>query len=190
MRRGRWSVPATRMIEESLSTWVSKFRANLLPVAVDYTWVSRCVKIQMSHVALDCCCLSLAKVKQVAVLSDELEDNSSPGSHAWAIWREMASALGLHTLNRFYWSRRGQTSELNDFSAQWRLTCLMFSHLSLLHLLLPTGTEAQRIISGPIGGKYYFILTQSRWRLPTHRLCYLEESLFIFRCFVLAGQWF
>lgn len=60
-----------------LSIQTQSWCRQSLPVAVNYTWVSRSVKIQMSHVALVCVCASLPKVKQVAVLPGEADDNSA-----------------------------------------------------------------------------------------------------------------
>ena len=52
-----------------LSIQTQSWCCHSLPVAVDYTWVLRSVKIQMSHVGLVCSCMSLPKVKKELQLS-------------------------------------------------------------------------------------------------------------------------
>lgn len=76
-----------------------------LPVAVDYTWVSRSVKIHMSHVALVCFCVSLSKVKRVAGLCDVTDDKTQLSDHwLYDFGLDSVSVLCLELSERFLWT--------------------------------------------------------------------------------------
>lgn len=83
-----------------LSIQTRSWCCQSLPVTVDYTWVSRSVKIQMSHVRLGCFCVSFLKVKQVAVLCNETDNIYT--LILSAAWKLSGSAIWTHSrINRF-----------------------------------------------------------------------------------------